>query len=525
MFEKELVYALRERDCWEEYTFGLLLSARLEKEVGALADQVRVRFAPSPTGYLHIGGARTALFNWLFARHEGGKLILRIEDTDADRTIEDSIEQILDGMTWLGMDWDEGPKVGGEYGPYYQSQRRHLYHKAAERLIQSGRGYWCYCTPDELKQSREEAMRRGVAPMYDGKCRRLSEEDQDRLKAEGRKPALRLLTPDTGSTLFDDVIRGNIEFDNAHVGDFVVMKSDGYPTYNFACVVDDASMQISHVIRADEHISNTPKQIMIYESLGISPPKFAHVPMILAPDRSKLSKRHGAMSVQEFRELGYLPEALLNYLAFLGWTPSGESEVLSQDQMIAQFELKQVSKNASIYDIQKLSWMNGHYMRSIDINRLVSVTVPFMQRHGLIGSTATEQDMKYLKAILESMRDRVKTLAEIPEAIEYFYRDFDTYDEKGVKKQFTKPGVAELLNEAATRLEFAPPDLDATKAEEIYRALIAERGISSGQLIHPTRLALTGRTIGPGLFDVIALLGRELSVKRLRQAAASVCNL
>lgn len=484
-----------------------------------MADEVRVRFAPSPTGYLHIGGARTALFNWLHARHCAGKFVLRIEDTDAERTIEDSIEQILDGFRWLGIDWDEGPVVGGQYGPYFQSQRRAQYRQAAETLLKSGHGYWCYCTPEELQQRRDKALREGRAPMYEGTCRFLTEEQRAALAAEGRKPALRLRTPDTGITAYDDLIRGHIAFENALIGDFVCLKSDGFPTYNFACVVDDAAMKLTLVIRADEHISNTPKQIMIYEALGISPPKFAHVPMILSPDRSKLSKRHGAMSVQEFRELGYLPEAVLNYLAFLGWTPKGENEVMSIEEMIAQFDIQSVSKNAAIYDIQKLTWMNGHYIRTIDIDRLTKLAIPFMQRQGLLRQYVSPDEEAYLKKILLVMRDRVKTLAEVPEAVDYFYRDFVTYEEKGVKKHFAKEGTADLLDEAARRLSTASEPLDQTLAEEVYRGLIEEKGIGSGQLIHSTRLALTGRTTGPGLFDVIALLGKEKSVSRLKKAA------
>jgi len=483
---------------------------------------VRVRFAPSPTGYLHIGGARTALFNWLYARHFGGEFVLRIEDTDALRTVPDSIEQILSGFRWLGMDWDEGPAVGGECGPYFQSQRRRLYRQAAEELLKSGHAYWCYCTPEELKARRDLAMKEGRAPMYDGACRNLTETQKQAFEDEGHRPALRLLTPDEGVTAFDDLIRGHIEFENALTGDFVLLKSDGFPTYNFACVVDDSAMNITHVIRADEHISNTPRQIMIYRVLGLKPPEFAHVPMILAPDRSKLSKRHGAMSVQEFHDLGYLPEAVLNYLAFLGWTPSMQKEVVSIEEMVRDFAIEAVSKNPAIYDLQKLTWMNGHYMRTADLDRITELAIPFMHRAGLLPQYVSREQREYLKAILSTMRDRVKTLVEIPDAVVYFYRDDFEYEEKGIKKQFAREGIAGLLGEAANRLSAMEGPFGQASVEQVYREIIEERGIPSGELIHPTRLALTGRSIGPGLFDVLALLGKERSIARLWRAVGVI---
>jgi glutamyl-tRNA synthetase len=501
-------------------------------EVVGMVDGVRVRFAPSPTGYLHIGGARTAFFNWLFARHNDGQFVLRIEDTDAERTIEDSIAQILDAFRWLGLDWDEGPAVNGEYGPYFQSQRRHLYKAAADNLVSGGHAYWCYCTPEELKARRDAAARESRAPMYEGTCRNLTAAEIQACELAGRKPALRLRTPDHGITAYHDLIRGRIEFENALIGDFVLLKSDGLPTYNFACVVDDSAMRLNYVIRADEHISNTPKQIMIYEALGIPQPHFAHVPMILAPDRSKLSKRHGAMSVQEFADLGYMPEAVLNYLAFLGWTPSWPddrapeegvpAEVLSVEDMIRLFRLEDVSKNAAIYDIQKLTWMNGYYLRTVDVDRVVGLAVPFMQRAGLFRQEVCAQDKAYLRSILLAMRDRVKTLAEIPDAVGYFYRDPEGYDEKGYRKHFTSAAVAALLEDAATALEGVTGEFTVEKAEVVYRKMMEERSIPSGELIHPTRLAVTGRTIGPGLFDVLSLLGRERSVERIRRAAAVI---
>ncbi|MGE5543140.1 MAG: glutamate--tRNA ligase [Bacillota bacterium] len=482
---------------------------------------VRVRFAPSPTGYLHIGGARTALFNWLFARRNGGSFILRVEDTDAERTKEDSVTQILSSLTWLGITWDEGPGKGGRVGPYFQSQRRDLYRKYAGQLLEGGHAYRCYCTPDELAQRREEDRKQGRAPRYDGRCRDLTDADRARLEAEGRRPALRLKVPDSGVTTVNDLVHGKVEFENALIGDFVIMKSDGFPTYNFACVVDDALMGINHVIRADEHLSNTPKQMMMYEALGFPMPAFAHVPMILAPDRSKLSKRHGATSVEEFRDAGYLPEAVVNYLAYLGWTPGDESELISLEQMAGKFSLEDVSKTPAVYDTNKLTWLNGHYMREISLDRLLAAALPVLQKAGVIAADLTGDEMKKVGDVVAAVRDRVKLLNELPDAVEYFFKDDFKYDEKGLRKMFAKPGVASLLRDAKSKLA----GLDVFSIETVesaYRDLIAEKGISGGELIHPTRLAITGRTVGPGLFEVMALLGKEKVLERLERAASAI---
>ncbi|MEW6523587.1 MAG: glutamate--tRNA ligase [Bacillota bacterium] len=479
---------------------------------------VRVRYAPSPTGYVHIGGARTALFNWLFARKNHGRFILRIEDTDVERTIADSADQMIDQLRWLGMDWDEGPGAGGEYGPYYQSQRRELYQSAAHRLLEEGKAYYCYCTPEELDRQREEARAQGRVPRYEGCCRKLDSAQVRAAEERGAKPVIRLYTPDVGVTVVVDQIHGRIEFDNSLLGDFVIMKSDGYPTYNFACVVDDVRMKISHVIRADEHVSNTPKQVWIYEALGYPLPVFAHVPMVLAPDRSKLSKRHGATSVAEFRELGYLPEAIVNYLAFLGWSPRGESEVMPVSDLIEQFSLEAVSPTAGVYDVNKLTWMNGHYLRSLDLDRVTGYALPFLARAGLVTPPLSELEHQWLLRLIGTVRDRVKTLGELPDAVEYFFRDVTEYDQQGARKHFTRPGVAALLRTTGACLA-ALPGFDLDAIEEACRRIIAQAGISGGALIHPVRLALTGRTMGPGLFHVIWLLGKERTIQRLERAA------
>lgn len=480
---------------------------------------VRVRFAPSPTGYLHIGGARTALFNWLFARRTAGTFVLRVEDTDADRTITDSAEKMMESFRWLGLLWDEGPGVGGEHGPYFQSQRRDLYRKYAAILLEKGEAYRCYCTPEELKARREEARSSGRFVGYDGRCRRLSEREIRAFEAEGRKPVLRLKTPSSGTTVVRDIVHGDVSFNNEEVSDFVIMKSDGFPTYNFACVVDDHLMGITHVIRADEHLSNTPKQLMIYRAFGWVPPEFAHVPMILAPDRSKLSKRHGAQSVEEFRDGGYLPEAIVNYIALLGWTPTDPSrEILSLEEMVRDFDLKKVSATPAIYDVTKLTWMNGYYMRTIDLDRLTSLYADFAVRGSLLRRNEVEPKWEWLKKVVSSLRERARTLVEMVEASSYFFEDPQEFDPAGVKKYFSDSNVADTLRKCVHTLNLVD-NFYASALELHYRELAEREGVKASVLIHPTRLAITGRTAGPGLFEIMEILGKEAVIRRMERAA------
>jgi len=483
-----------------------------------------VRFAPSPTGNLHIGGARTALFNWLFARHNGGSFILRIDDTDLARSTEESTRGILSALRWLGIDWDEGPVVGGPYGPYFQSQRLDIYKDMALKLIDQGVAYYCYCTPEELSQRRKEAMASGKAPKYDGRCRELSLQERKSKEAEGRKPAIRLRIPDSGETVVHDLFRGDVAFANDVLDDFIILKSNGMPAYNFACVVDDALMRISHIIRAEEHLSNTPRQILVYQALGYQLPVFAHVSMILAPDRSKLSKRHGATSVEEFRDSGYLPGALINYLALLGWSPEGEEEILSLPELVNQFTLDRVGKTAAIYDIKKLTWMNGHYLNEEDLDRIVELAIPYFQKKNLISENPSQEEMDYLRKVVEAVRSRVKTLAEVADAAEYFFVDDFSYDEKGVRKHFRKENAAEYLAKAKEKLA-ALSDFTLETTEAAYRDLSEELGIKAGEIIHPTRLAISGRTMGPGLFDIMVILGKEKTLERMERAIKYIENL
>ncbi len=478
---------------------------------------VRVRFAPSPTGYLHIGGARTALFNWLFARHNDGKMVLRIEDTDQGRLKEDSVSQIISSMKWLGIVWDEGPEAGGEYGPYFQSQRLDGYRKECERLLAEGKAYYCYCTPEELEANREAERKAGLPPRYSGRCRNLTDEDRKRFEAEGRKPVVRFKMPEGGSTVVNDIVRGDVTFDNSIMDDFVIMKSSGIPTYNFAVVVDDHAMGMTHVIRGEEHLSNTPKQVLIYNALGYDVPQFAHVPMILAPDKSKLSKRHGATSVEEFRDQGILPEALVNYLILLGWSPEGDSEIITLEDAASQFTLERVNKSSAIYDTTKLTWINGVYMRELPLDDVVEHALPFYISEGLIPENYTQEDLDRVKVVADKVREREKTLADLAKASSYFFKSAFEYEEKGVNKFFKKDGALDNLKSGKETLS-ALDEFTVETAEKAYRKLIEESGIKSGELFHPTRLAISGRTTGPGLFDIMILLGKDETIRRMERA-------
>mgnify|MGYP000955708892 FL=1 len=488
-----------------------------------MSNNVRVRFAPSPTGSLHIGGARTALFNLLYARHNNGVFVLRIEDTDTERSTEESVNQIIRSLKWLGLDWDEGPEKGGPFGPYFQSKRLDIYKKEVDRLLAEGKAYYCYCTPEELAERREAALKAGRPPRYAGRCRIFTPDERKKFEDEGRAYTIRLKMPEEGQTVVEDLIRGTVVFDNSTLDDLIIVKSNGIPTYNFACVVDDNAMKISHVIRAEEHLSNTPKQIQTYLALGYKLPQFAHLPMILAPDRSKRSKRHGATSVEEFRDQGYLAQAIINYLTLLGWSPEGTEEIFGMDKAIKEFTLERVNKTAAIYDVKKLAWINGHYMRELDLDYITEQTIPFMINKGIITEEYAKNNFEYIKKTVEISRDRAKTLDELADGIAFFFKDITEYDEKGVRKHFTKENAAKLLMLGAEALEKLE-DFTHDKTEEALRSITDEMGLKASEIIHPTRLAITGRTVGPGLFDIIVLLGKEKTVERMRKAAEWISN-
>jgi glutamyl-tRNA synthetase len=478
-------------------------------------NEIRVRFAPSPTGYLHIGGARTALFNWLYARQNHGRLVLRIEDTDTERLKEDSVAQILTSLKWLGLDWDEGP--------FYQSERLDIYQREAERLVHEGKAYYCFCSPEELDQVREGQRQAGEAFRYNRKCREIAPEVAEKRIAAGEKAVVRLKIPENGTITVTDLVRGEVAFSCDQLDDLVILKSNGMPAYNFACVVDDHAMAISHVIRAEEHLPNTPKQVLLYEALGYELVQFAHVAMILAPDRSKLSKRHGATSVEEFREQGFLAPAIVNYLTLLGWSPGDAQEIFPLAESVEKFQLDKVAKTAAIYDTKKLTWVNGQYMVSMDLDEVIREAIPFFVSKGLIGQQQVEERFAEIRAIVGVVRDRVKTLVDLADAAEYFFLDVAEYEEKGRNKYFSSPIVAERLRQAIARLE-PLAIFDAEHVEAVYQNLIEELGIKAGELIHPTRLALTGRTMSPGLYDVMAVLGKERCLTRLERAANFIDN-
>lgn len=485
--------------------------------------EVRVRFAPSPTGYLHIGGARTALFNWLFARKMGGKLILRIEDTDTERLKEDSVSQILTSLKWLGLNWDEGPEAGGDCGPYYQSERRELYSKYAQQLLDEGKAYYCFCTPADLEAEREKQRAAKQPFRYARTCRDLDPEVAKARAAAGEPYSVRIKIPTEGSITVHDLIHGDVTFNMDQFDDFVIVKSNGMPTYNFAVVVDDHLMGMTHVLRAEEHLSNTPKQLLIYEALGFEPPKFGHMPMILAPDRSKLSKRHGATSVEEFRAQGYLPEAIINYLTLLGWGPGDEREIFTLEETVKLFELEQMSKKAAVYDTKKLTWMNGQYLSELPLEKILPEAETFFIKDGLVTKEWLAENKEYFAKLVDTVRVRVKTLQEVADASAYFFKDVEAYDEKGVAKHF-KPEAAELLEKCIAALE-ADEVFDLTSTEAIYNKIAADNGLALGKVIHPTRLALTGRTVSPGMFDVMVLLGKEKTLARMRKAVEYIKSL
>jgi len=481
---------------------------------------VRVRFAPSPTGTLHIGGARTALFNWLYARNKHGQLILRLEDTDNKRSTEDSAAGIVEGLRWLGLDWDEGPDIGGPCGPYRQSERLSIYQKYLQQLLMEDKAYYCFCTSDELQSHREKAQQEKKNYLYPGSCLTLTPEQVSERLSQGLKPVIRLKAPRNGTTVVHDLIRGDVEFDNSLLDDFIIAKSDGWPTYNFAVVIDDYTMKISHVIRAEEHLSNTPKQLQVYDALGLTPPNFAHVSMILAPDRSKLSKRHGATSVQEFRDDGYLPEALVNYLALLGWSPDENVDIYPRDEMPNRFSLNDVSRSAAIYDLKKLAWMNGYYLSAVSLERLIRLVEVQATQNGWLRT----DNIDYFHKVIDLVRTRAKTVNEILDLAQYFFEDPETYDEKGIEKYFRKPGSPEKLIAVLDAI-INTDSFTASQLENSIRIKAEALGIKASELIHPARLALSGRTTTPGLFEIIELLGSRKSEYRIKKAISYISNL
>jgi len=482
-----------------------------------MTNSVRVRFAPSPTGYPHVGNIRTALFNWLFARHCGGSFIVRIEDTDITRKVEGTVEVILDGLRWLGLDWDEGPEVGGKYSPYFQSQRLDIYQGVAERLISQGDAYYCYCSPQRLEEMRAEQVRRKQPPGYDRYCRNLSQEERSKKGAEGITPVVRFKTPLSGQTRFNDLIRDEVVFENNTIDDFVLLKSDGYPTYHLANVVDDHLMEITHVLRAEEWLSSTPRHLLLYQALGFEPPQFAHLPMILGADRAKLSKRHGAVSITDYREQGYLPETMVNFLALLGWSLDDRTEILSRRELIDNFSLERVGRTAAIFNQDKLNWMNGVYIRSLSLEDFIQRARPFLDR-GLPPEAKRPLSIDYVRQIMPLIQERARTLVEVADLAQFFFVDeLDYAPSLLIGKNMNQELAARALDTGQQRLGQLEV-FDTESLEAMLRPLAVELGLKTGQLFGTLRVAVTGRTAAPPLFQTMAVLGKERCLKRIEAA-------
>jgi glutamyl-tRNA synthetase len=457
--------------------------------------KIRTRFAPSPTGYLHIGGARTALFNWLFTRHEGGEFILRIEDTDQERSTEESTKAILDAMEWLGLSWDEGP--------YFQAERVSLHREMVQKLIKEGKAYYCTCTPEVLEEKRKQALAVGKKPKYDGTCR-------EKNLGKTADSVVRFRGAQTGATVVEDLIKGNISFNNEELDDLIIERADGYPTYNFAVVVDDALMNITHVIRGDDHVNNTPRQILLYQALGFDVPQFAHVPMILGADKARLSKRHGATSVMAYKEMGYLPEALVNYLVRLGWA-HGDQEIFSLKELVEAFSLEAVGKSPAVFNPEKLLWLNAHYIRETKPEKLFALMKNFWP------TDAAGADKEFVKKVISDLQTRSRTLVEMAAAADFYFSDKLNYEPEAAQK-FLQPEAAAHLKEIAARI---PAWENFTKAgiEEFLKAYAQEKEIKLKVIAQPLRVALTGKTVSPGIDEVMVTLGKERVVQRIQDAA------
>lgn len=457
--------------------------------------KIRTRFAPSPTGYLHIGGARTALFNWLFTRHEGGEFILRIEDTDQERSTEESTKAILDAMEWLGLSWDEGP--------YFQAERVGLHRDLVQKLIKEGKAYYCTCTPEMLEEKRKQAMAVGKKPKYDGTCR-----EKNLGKTAGS--VVRFCGAQTGATVVEDLVKGNISFNNEELDDLIIERADGYPTYNFAVVVDDALMNITHVIRGDDHVNNTPRQILLYQALGFDVPKFAHVPMILGADKARLSKRHGATSVMAYKEMGYLPEALVNYLVRLGWA-HGDQEIFSLQELVEAFSLGAVGKSPAVFNPEKLLWLNAHYIRETKPENLFALMKDFWP------APAVGADAAFVRKVISDLQTRSRTLTEMATSADFYFAENLQYEPEAAKK-FLQPEAAAHLKEIAARIP-AWENFSKEGIEEFLKAYAMEKDIKLKVIAQPLRVALTGKTVSPGIDEVMVTLGKELVIKRIQAAA------
>lgn len=483
-----------------------------------MTNEVRVRYAPSPTGHLHIGNARTALFNYLYARNTGGKFIIRIEDTDKKRNIEGGEESQLKYLKWLGIDWDESVDVGGEYGPYRQSERNDLYKKYYDELLANGNAYKCYCTEEELEQEREEQSARGETPQYSGKCAHLTPEEQQKLEEEGRKPSIRFRVPKGEVITFKDIVKDEISFETDGIGDYVIVKKDGTPTYNFAVAVDDYLMKMTHVLRGEDHISNTPKQIMIFNALGWEAPIFGHMTLIVNENRKKLSKRDESIIqfIEQYKELGYLPQALFNFIGMLGWSPVGEDEIFSKEQFIEIFDPARLSKSPAVFDSQKLMWLNNQYVKQLELDQLVDIALPHLVKAGKVSEAASADEIEWVSKLIGLHQEKMSYGAEIVELTELFFKKEITYNREA-RNVLDEEQVPEVLGAFAEEIE----KLDSFTADQIKAAAKAVQkatGHKGKNLFMPIRVATTGQTHGPDLPQAIELLGKETILTRLKSA-------
>ena len=473
---------------------------------------VRVRFAPSPTGFLHVGGARTALFNWLWARHTGGTLVLRIEDTDLERSTEEMIDAILEGLAWLGIDWDEGP--------LYQSERGERHREIAARLVAEGSAYPCFCTVEELAAERKAAIARKESYVYSGRCRAIEAAAATERIERGDPHTIRFTVP-AGETAWDDVVHGRTAFENRTIGDFIVVRSDGAPVYNLAVTVDDLDMGITHVVRGDDHISNTPRQILIYRALGVEPPTFAHVPLILGPDKSKLSKRHGAVAVTAYRDQGYLPEAFVNFLALLGWSPGDDREVLTRPELLEAFTLERITGKSAVFDVEKLEWLNGQHLSGMSGAEVAEIARPWFVRAGIATPDELERRAEWFEELMALVKTRSRTLHDLVDQGRPFFPGPVEYQPEAVEKFWKDPAEADRALAVAEEYvagEDRWGDLEAMEAR--LRVLAEERGIGAGKVMQSMRVALTGQRVSPGIFETVVAMGRELASERMAAARA-----
>jgi len=471
---------------------------------------IRVRFAPSPTGHLHIGGARTALFNYLFARHNNGKFILRIEDTDRTRSTEEYIEAIIEGMKWLKLEWDEGP--------FRQTDRFDVYRSYVNKLLREDKAYYCCCSPEELEQRRKEALAQGKPQKYDGRCRNLTKIQDSRFKIQEKNPAIRFKMPQEGQTVVNDMIRGQVTFKNDQLDDLIIMRSDGTPTYNFTVVVDDVDMKITHIIRGDDHLNNTPKQLHIYKALGYEIPLFAHLPMILGADKARLSKRHGATSVMAYKEMGYLPDALVNYLVRLGWS-YGDQEVFTREELIKHFSFENIGKSSAVFNPEKLIWLNSQYIIKSNPEELGELVIPFLESAGII-QKGQQIDRQWLSKAIKTLQERAKTLVELANSLRYYIAEDVEYNEKA-KAKFLNEKSLPYLKELKEGIE-SISDFSALELEKVFKSIVDKHGIKLGALAQPVRVAMTGGAESPGIFEVLEVLGKEKTLKRLERAIRTI---